>query len=537
MSMLKHLSHWNRMLMTGRVPVQTIRTVDVNSNYSQGLDFARSLRETAFQQGSDLAGVMGLQVLDRPFLTRTEMFEFHNEMLENTLVSTAVDYRVTSIVGGDLATGDVIKIKVLPAHAANPKAVEIVEALNEALHEMFNSIAWPITRYSTTKGDAYMRVMGEKGVGLRGVDIDIPPECVLPFERGGHTIGFLVSKNGPMQDNWMQVDDAIPLDNRQMVRLKMPRMVGRFLTSYVLDHLAIDDYEQLPLRVGEPGGSLLEGSEQAYRDFVAMMSSLTNQTLLDAIDELFLGLNTTDMTDSQRKTFKSNVTEVLTSSADQARKVVASGKPFFGKIINMLPVYQEKQLVSLQGDLGVSGRKQTISADQMLIYAKILTASLGGVDLTEIGFAMDRAASIGDGGAQQTNLNASEDIRRSRQAGAQAFMRLIDLHIYHKTGRYPTAAERVWDIEYAGTSAALAQKDQDIRMTAMQEASMVVATLSQMKDAGFSKGEGIIVLSKIGRMDNESATALCDLLARQPEPSPAPEGGDLSPDDSAEMQE
>jgi|GEM_PF-4225444 len=73
-------------------------------------------------------------------------------------------------------------------------------------------------------------------------------------------------------------------------------------------------------------------------------------------------------------------------------------------------------------------------------------------------------------------------------------------------------------------------------MTAMQEASMVVATLSQMKDAGFSKDEGVIVLSKIGRMDDQSATALCDLLERQPEPPPEPEGGDLPPDGS-DMQE
>ncbi|MEC7119669.1 MAG: hypothetical protein VXW65_07190 [Pseudomonadota bacterium] len=512
MGMLKHLSHWNSMLMTGKVSVGRIRTVG-GGNLAQGMDFARALRETAFHQGSDLARVTGLHLLERPFMTRGEMFRYHNDMLENTLVNTAVDFRVTSIVGGDLATGNVVRIKVKAEYADNQKAVDVVQGLNDALHELFNKIVWPITRYGITKGDAYMRPIGQKRVGLRGLDIDIPPECVLPFEKGGETVGFLVSRNGPMLDNWMQVDDAIPLDSRQMVRLKMPRMVGRFLTSYVLDHLAIDDYDQLPLRVGEPGGSLLEGSEQAYRDFVAMMSSLTNQTLLDAIDESFFGLNTSDMNDAQRKKFMENTNKILSASAEEARKVVASGKPFFGKIINLMPIYQEKQLISLQADLGMTGRKQNLSPEHMLMYAKILTASMG-VDLTELGFAMDRSASFGDSGAQQTNINAAEDIRRSRVAGADAFMRLIDLHVYYKTGKWPTEDQRVWDVEYAGTSAALAQKEQDLRMTAMQEASMVVSTLSQMKDIGLTRDEGLIVLSKIGRLDDESAKKLCDLFDR-----------------------
>lgn len=516
--MLKQLGAWGSMLMIGQAPKAN------NSAHSSGdgLALARSLRGAAYAQGDGLAAVNGLFNLERPFKTRGEMMTFYNEMLENTLVSTAVDYRVTSIVGGDLMSGEVVKIKVKPEFASDAKAQEIVDGLRDALAAPFNTLAWPVVKYAVTKGDAYLRVTGDKRHGIRSIDFDIPPECVLPFEKGGVTVGFLVSRNGLMSDNWAQVSDAIALDNKQMVRLKMPRVSGRFVTAFDLRRLAIDAYDDLPLIVGEAGGSLLEGSEQAYRDFVAMMSSLTNQSLLDAIDEVFLGVNTVDMTDKMRDSFTHSLGKVFSSSAAQARKVVASGKPWFGKGVKLIPVSGEKQLINLQADLGASGRKNSMTPDQVLMYAKILTSSLG-VDLTQIGFATDMAASVGgDGGASTVNGNSVEDIRRGRTAALKMFNDLIDLEIYYKTGKYPTAEQRVWDVEFSGTSAAVAQKEQDLRMTAMNEAGLVVGVMAQMKDAGFSADEGVVVLSKIGKLNEAEAKALCDLLSRAPTPEGEP---------------
>lgn len=202
--------------------------------------------------------------------------------------------------------------------------------------------------------------------------------------------------------------------------------------------------------------------------------------------------------------------------------MVASGKPFFGKSIKLLPILGEKQLINLQADLGASGRKNSMTPDQVLMYAKILTSSLG-VDLTQIGFATDMAASVGgDGGASTVNGNSVEDIRRGRTAALKMFNDLIDLEIYYKTGKYPTTEQRVWDIEFSGTSAAVAQKEQDLRMTAMNEAGLVVGVMAQMKDVGFSADEGVIVLSKIGKLNEAEAKTLCDLLGRSPQPEGNP---------------
>ncbi|WP_275526827.1 hypothetical protein [Burkholderia cenocepacia] len=438
------------------------------------------------------------------------------EMSGDPIISTALRLHVTAALGGHETSGDVVFIEVAASAKNDAEKVKIAETIAADLSPIFNRIANTIGFNGAAFGDAYGRIYteGKRGVVEVSSDELVHPTMVTPYERASQTVGFVVASGARATER---------LSLYQMARMKMPRMVYlpqiRAVEKAIRVSIREDDINKLPLMPSLVGGSFLDGSEGPFDQLTTALVSLTGQRVLDSIDESMITLNQDGMTKQQRDDVMRNIKAILKGSKARAEKAVKSGKPFLERVYHIIPTYGEKQLTALNGSLtNGAGRGQsgTVSIEDVLFYAKLLSGSIG-IDLSMLGFAELLSGGLGDGGFFRSSAQSAERSRLLRVGLTDFFNSIIDVHTFHKWGMVYGASERPWHVNFYGTISALESERQRTKTEAMNTTAVFAQTLAQLRDLGLDEKAMHEVLTKIMLLDEEQAALIIKGMARDDE--------------------
>ncbi len=445
---------------------------------------------------------------------RMQIYYKRQEMVSDPIISTALRLHVTAALGGHETSGDVVFIEATPLAGKDTKLAKMVEEISLDLSPIFNRIAYTVGFNAGGFGDAYGRIYSDRS-GVLDVVVDelVHPTMVTAYERANQTVGFVVASGARSTER---------LNLYQMARMKMPRMIYipqvRAVEKAIKLALSEDDINKLPLLPSLVGGSFLDGAEGPYDQLSTALVSLTGQRVLDSIDESMITLNQDGMTKQQRDDVMRNITKILKASKARADRAVKSGKPFLERIYHILPVFGEKQLTALAGSLtNGQGRGQsgTISIEDVMFYAKLLSGALG-IDLSMLGFAELLGGGLGDGGFFRNSAQAAERSRLLRVAMSEFFNSIINVHTYHRYGVVFREHERPWNINFYGTISALESERQHTKAEAMNSAALMVQTLQQLRELGLSDEAMVMVLTKIMLLDEDEAKMIVKGMPKEP---------------------
>lgn len=468
-----------------------------------GFEYSETLTTTALT-GNGVTGARNRQLI----------YQKYQQMLADPLVSSAIRLHCTAALGGHETSGQLVFIEATAEAKKNPQALALVEKLAAELSPLFNRIAFQAAYNGAGYGDAYARVFTKRGVGVTGLILDemLLPPLVIPYEQGDKTVICTVAC-GPRLREKMTMD--------QVARLKMPRMlytpqpvaVEKAWRTVLLEN----DQDKLPLMPSLVGGSFLADAETQYNNFQAALQGLVGQRVLDAIDESVITVGMNDMTKEQQQLFKEAIVKMLKRSKAVADEAVKTGKPFLGRIRHLLPVWREKQVMTIQGVNASggtgAGRAGNISIDDVMFHAKLLSGALG-MDLSLLGFADIMSGGLGEGGFFRTSAQAAERSRLIRWALTDFFNHIIDVHTSARDGRIFPEAARPWSINFAGSIAALETERQKTQLDAVNTAQLMAATFEMVKQAGLDEAAMVLLFEKVMKMDSEDAKVYAASIAK-----------------------
>ena len=128
------------------------------------------------------------------------------------------------------------------------------------------------------------------------------------------------------------------------------------------------------------------------------------------------------------------------------------------------------------GNGGQTGRAATISIEDVLLHARLLSGALG-VDLSMLGFADQLSGGLGEGGFFRVSAQAAERARVIRVALAEFFNHVIDIHTMRRYGVVFSPTERPWVINFFGSISALESEKQRTRADSMNAGMLLVQSL------------------------------------------------------------
>jgi len=432
---------------------------------------------------------------------RQMIYEKWAAMEADPIVSSALLLLVTSALGGSETSGDIVYIEARPDARNDRQKQKIVTEISADLSALFNQKAFQIAYTGCVFGDAYARIYADKN-GVRDLYADelVRPPLVQPFERGSQTVGYGVSVGKNNMER---------LDITQMARLKMPR------TQWVPQHgvvekslhlaIAENDIEALPVLPGMAGGSLLYNTEEPWENLCAALLGLVGQRWMDSINEQIITANMEAMSHEQQQQFAQSIVDMVKRSKQLAENAVKNGRPLLERIRSVVPIWGAKgnvQIIPANG--GTSGRSATITIDDVMVHARLLSGALG-VDLSMIGFADQMSGGLGEGGFFRTSAQAAERARVIRIALEAFFNHVIDIHTLHRYGRVFAAHERPWEIQFYGSISALEAEQQRTRLEASSTAANILQAIMQMKELGMTKEMMKLFLTKTLQMDEDQA--------------------------------
>lgn len=459
-----------------------------------GLDYSESTTTTSLT-GNGVIGARNRQLI----------YQKYQQMLADPLVSGAIRLHVTAALGGHETSGDLVFIEAKAGAKDDAMLAAEVKELADELGPMFNRVAVPAAYNAAGFGDAYARLYAQDRVGLVGMIVDemLLPPLVIPYEQGDKTRICLVAVGEKTREK-MTMD--------QIGRVKMPRMlytpqpmaVEKAWRTAVLE----DDPEKLPLMPSLVGGSFLADAETQYNNFAAALQGLVGQRVLDAIDESMFAANVTGMTIEQRQAFLASIGNMLKKSKSVADEAVRTGRPFLGRIRHLIPVWGEKQLVSVQGVNSSggsgSGRAGNIGIEDVLFHAKLLCGALG-IDISMLGFADLMSGGLGEGGFFRTSAQAAERSRLIRVGLTEFYNHCIDVHLIKKKGHTYSEKDRPWQINFFGNISALETERTKTQLDKTQNGTLMLQAMEMAKNSGLDEPSLVDIFESVMGIDSDKA--------------------------------
>jgi len=484
---------------------------------------AKQINEaSAFAYGAGVTTVAALLGSgSRGARARQIIYEKWSLMEGDPIISTALMLLVTSALGGHETNGDLVFIEKTSEIKHSPRLARIVDEIAADLVPLFNKVAFQVAYTGAAFGDAYARIYtNADGVIDLNADETLRPPLVQPFERGSRTVGFAV---------YIGERNFERLDVSQVARLKMPRV--QWVPQYGIVekalrlHLTEDDIDRLPILPSMAGGSLLYSAESPYDNLAASLLGLVGQRWLDSIDEQLVTVNMDAMNRDQQESVLDSVKQMLLRSKSYAEQAVQRGRPLLERIRHVIPTFGEKQAIQVgPGNGGQSGRTATISVDDVMLHARLLSGALG-VDLSMLGFADQLSGGLGEGGFFRVSAQAAERARVIRVALSEFFNHVIDIHTMRRYGMVFDASERPWSINFFGSISALEAEKQRTRSDAMNAGMLLAQAMQAFKELGATKDVMEEFLSKTMLLDEDQARLYATIVDKPKQPAGDDGGG------------
>jgi len=471
--------------------------------------------EIAFEYGSSpttIATLLGQG--KKQAKAREIVYQKWSLMESDAICSNALSLLVTSALGGHETTGDIVFIEKTSIADKDKKLGKLVDEINSDLSELLNKNAFGLAYTGSAFGDAYARVYTDKnGVIDLYTDEMVRPPIVQPYEQGSKTIGFAI---------YTGTNNFERLNIEQMVRLKMPRtqwipQIGVVEKSIRLA-ISEDDLSKVPIMPSMAGGSLLYPAEESYDNLSSALMGIVGQRWMDSIDEQMITLNMQGMSVEQQKAFSTSIATMLKKSKDLSAASVKNGVPILERIRHIIPINGEKQLTQVAGNAGQTGRNATISIEDVMFHAKLLSGAIG-VDLAMLGFSEILSGGLGEGGFFRTSAQAAEKARIIRASLSQCINDIIDIHTLNKYGIVFPKKDRPFRVNFYGSISALEAEKEETKQSTMNSGLLLVQAMQAMKEAGADVDMMKQFLSKQMMIDEEEAELYSKIAEKEEEPS------------------
>lgn len=438
--------------------------------------------------------------------TRQQIYNKWGTMLNDPICSSAVKLLVTAALGGHETNGQLVFIERNP-NSKDKKTDDIVNEINQSVCDLINKIIYQVAFIGVGYGDAYARIYTNKD-GIVDVHVNelYHPSLIQPFEQGSRTIGYAIYLGEKYFER---------LDISQLARLQMPRT--QWVPQYGIIEKSLkiaiteNNIDNLPILPAFAGGSFLYPAEDAYDKLSMSLVGLMGQRWMDSINEQIITANFNAMSVDQAERFSQSIIAMLERSKAIAEKTVAEGRPHLSKIRHLIPIFNDKQVLSLSDGMG-NGRTGNISLDDILFYARLLAGALG-VDLSMIGFADQLAGGLGEGGFFRTSAQIAENSRIIRTSLVDFINKIIDIHHLYKYGFVYNANNRPWQVNFYSTISALESERAKTKVDAMNSGLLLVQGMQGIKELGVDQDTMIMFLTKIMLLDEDEAKQLAKIVS------------------------
>lgn len=445
---------------------------------------------------------------------RKEIYTKWEKMLAFAPIAEGIGIHVAAALGGDSTTGQ--QIFITPAMRLRGKdigqnAKVQLKQLNDRIKHLESLISGnmsKILRDAAGFGDAYVRVLGEKGKGVTKIicnDTTYPP-LIQAFEQGDEAVVYHTLDD----KSWQKT--VLNHNKLQMLRLRLKNL-NRIPQYHISDSVSMsqamqsDNLKEWPILPARVGGSFLYEIERFYDNVILALAAMNSQQIADSVNQMFLSINMSGMPPAQREAYKRGLSEMLKNHESYVRNALQGGEAIFGTNFHVLPTFDEKQVLNPIGDIK-GQRASTINTDVLMHNVKLMMGGLG-LDLSMVGYSELISGGIGEGAAFHTSAQIMRRSMDLRNATKEFLNQLIALDWgYRYNEFFENEQDYPWQVEFYSDQSAAMTEELTNKQARMNSLIVKAQAIAQIKELGLSEENAARLLERDGGMDYDEAIAI-----------------------------
>lgn len=406
---------------------------------------------------------------------RLQKYNILETMAKSPTISTALNIHIAHALAPSKKTGQAFILS--PKDGPDAEAVSRCEELTADLGAMINDGLPSWAMIMAIFGVSYVRPYAEQGRGITGIESSYYtlPHFVQEFYRGSQLVGF--SGDYILDTHSLR---RVITEPWNLVSMKNPYWTPQHKVipvSYgTKGYSLLSDQADKPLMETQNyGTSFLEYSYEPYLNLCASLAALKSTRNNAAKIDRLIALTTNTLDPVNAANYTRGVSQALKRHSDLVAKRSINANAIPTVLNHLIPVMGD-------GKNGITIDTQSIPADisgieDVMFHLRQLAASLG-IDATMLGWADQMSGGLGEGGWQQTAIQAALRANWIRQAAQRTIYRLLDIHLAYKYGKVYTETNRPYDVQFNSMNTAI-QEEENRELDARAN---FVAVISQIMD-------------------------------------------------------
>ncbi|HDD9621254.1 TPA: phage portal protein [Escherichia coli] len=406
---------------------------------------------------------------------RLQKYNILETMAKSPTISTALNIHIAHALAPSKKTGQAFILS--PKDGSDAEAVSRCEELTADLGEMINDGLPSWAMIMAIFGVSYVRPYAEQGRGITGIESSYYtlPHFVQEFYRGSQLVGF--SGDYILDTHSLR---RVITEPWNLVSMKNPYWTPQHKVIPV--SYGTKGYSLLSEQADKPlmetqnyGTSFLEYSYEPYLNLCASLAALKSTRNNAAKIDRLIALTTNTLDPVNAANYTRGVSQALKRHSDLVAQRSINANAIPTVLNHLIPVMGD-------GKNGITIDTQSIPADisgieDVMFHLRQLAASLG-IDATMLGWADQMSGGLGEGGWQQTAIQAALRANWIRQAAQRTIYRLLDIHLAYKYGKVYTETNRPYDVQFNSMNTAI-QEEENRELDARAN---FVAVISQIMD-------------------------------------------------------
>ncbi|HHU1701239.1 TPA: phage portal protein [Escherichia coli] len=406
---------------------------------------------------------------------RLQKYNILETMAKSPTISTALNIHIAHALAPSKKTGQAFILS--PKDGSDAEAVSRCEELTADLGAMINDGLPSWAMIMAIFGVSYVRPYAEQGWGITGIESSYYtlPHFVQEFYRGSQLVGF--SGDYILDTHSLR---RVITEPWNLVSMKNPYWTPQHKVipvSYgTKGYSLLSDQADKPLMETQNyGTSFLEYSYEPYLNLCASLAALKSTRNNAAKIDRLIALTTNTLDPVNAANYTRGVSQALKRHSDLVAQRSINANAIPTVLNHLIPVMGD-------GKNGITIDTQSIPADisgieDVMFHLRQLAASLG-IDATMLGWADQMSGGLGEGGWQQTAIQAALRANWIRQAAQRTIYRLLDIHLAYKYGKVYTETNRPYDVQFNSMNTAI-QEEENRELDARAN---FVAVISQIMD-------------------------------------------------------
>ncbi|ENZ7366490.1 TPA: phage portal protein [Escherichia coli] len=406
---------------------------------------------------------------------RLQKYNILETMAKSPTISTALNIHIAHALAPSKKTGQAFILS--PKDGSDAEAISRCEELTADLGAMINDGLPSWAMIMAIFGVSYVRPYAEQGRGITGIESSYYtlPHFVQEFYRGSQLVGF--SGDYILDTHSLR---RVITEPWNLVSMKNPYWTPQHKVipvSYgTKGYSLLSDQADKPLMETQNyGTSFLEYSYEPYLNLCASLAALKSTRNNAAKIDRLIALTTNTLDPVNAANYTRGVSQALKRHSDLVAQRSINANAIPTVLNHLIPVMGD-------GKNGITIDTQSIPADisgieDVMFHLRQLAASLG-IDATMLGWADQMSGGLGEGGWQQTAIQAALRANWIRQAAQRTIYRLLDIHLAYKYGKVYTETNRPYDVQFNSMNTAI-QEEENRELDARAN---FVAVISQIMD-------------------------------------------------------